>query len=68
MIVLGTLRFTLEKHDGPIFSLKWNKSGNLLLTGSVDKSAIIWDSATGEPRQQFEFHAGKWYLKPKLTF
>jgi len=26
------------------------------LSGSVDKSAIIWDAKTGDVRQQFEFH------------
>ena len=29
-----------------------------LLSGSVDRTAIIWDPATGDVRQQFEFHAG----------
>jgi len=26
------------------------------LSGSVDRTAIIWDAQTGEPKQQFEFH------------
>jgi transducin (beta)-like 1 len=29
----GVLKFQMEKHVGPIFSLKWNKKGDLLLTG-----------------------------------
>ncbi|KAI4387243.1 hypothetical protein MLD38_005088 [Melastoma candidum] len=33
----GELRTTLSKHKGPIFSLKWNKKGDYLLTGSCDK-------------------------------
>lgn len=56
--LLGELRSTLNKHKGPIFSLKWNKKGDFLLSGSVDKSAIVWDIKTGEWRQQFEFHSG----------
>jgi transducin (beta)-like 1 len=52
------LKNTLNRHKGPIFSLKWNKSGNYLLSGSVDKTAIIWDAKTGEVKQQFEFHSG----------
>ncbi|KAL3655249.1 Transducin (beta)-like 1 X-linked receptor 1 [Castilleja foliolosa] len=48
---------TLNKHKGPIFSLKWNKKGDFLLSGSVDKTAIVWDVKTGECRQQFEFHS-----------
>jgi transducin (beta)-like 1 len=48
----------MDKHLGPIFSLKWNKKGNLLLSGSVDNTAILWDAETGEVRQHFEFHSG----------
>jgi WD40 repeat protein len=54
----GELKNTLHNHKGPIFSLKWNRQGNLLLSGSVDKTAIIWDGRTGEVKQQFEFHTG----------
>ncbi|KAL6073861.1 Transducin (beta)-like 1 X-linked receptor 1, variant 2 [Balamuthia mandrillaris] len=53
----GVLKNTLNKHKGPIFSLKWNKSGTSLLSGSVDKTAIIWDAKTGDVKQQFEFHS-----------
>jgi transducin (beta)-like 1 len=58
---LGDLKFVMNKHTGPIFSLKWNKKGDLLLSGGVDKTAIIWDINTGEPRQQFSFHTGILY-------
>lgn len=54
----GELISTLNKHKGPIFSLKWNKKGDFLLSGSVDKTAIVWDVKTGEWKQQFEFHSG----------
>lgn len=54
----GEIRNTLAKHKGPIFSLKWNKRGDYLLSGSVDKTAIIWDTRTGEVKQQFEYHTG----------
>lgn len=54
----GELKQILNAHKGPIFSLKWNKKGDLLLSGSVDKTAIIWDGRTGEVKQQFEFHSG----------
>ncbi|KAL2895107.1 WD40 repeat-containing protein HOS15 [Bienertia sinuspersici] len=52
----GDLKSTLNKHKGPVFSLKWNKKGDYLLSGSVDKTAIVWDVKTGELKQQFEFH------------
>lgn len=34
----GGLRHTLKQHTGPIFSLKFNKEGRYLLTGSVDNT------------------------------
>ena len=55
--VNGQLLQTLKSHRGPIFSLKWNRRGDLLLSGSVDASAIIWDAASGQKRQQFQFHS-----------
>lgn len=52
----GELVYTLKKHTGPIFALKWNKLADLLATGSADYTAIVWDASTGESRQQFHFH------------
>jgi transducin (beta)-like 1 len=43
-------------HEGPIFALKWNAASTLLLSGSVDKTAIVWDAATGAVRQQYRLH------------
>eukprot|EP01052_Picozoa_sp_SAG31_P010703 SAG31_NODE_594_length_13670_cov_2.624642_5_plen_497_part_00 len=54
----GTLVTTLRAHKGPIFSLKWNKRGNYLLSGSVDKTAIIWDAVSGQVKQQFSCQDG----------
>lgn len=54
----GELISTLSKHKGPIFSLKWNKKGDYLLTGSCDKTAIVWDVKAEQSKQQFEFHSG----------
>ena len=48
----------MSKHKGPIFSLKWNRKGDYLLTGSCDKTAIVWDVKTEEWKQQFEYHTG----------
>jgi hypothetical protein len=31
----------------------------MLLSGSVDKTAIVWDAKTGDVKQQFEFHSGE---------
>lgn len=54
----GDPKYAMKKHVGPIFSIKWNKKGELLLSGGVDKSAIVWDIRTGEARQSFSFHQG----------
>jgi WD40 repeat protein len=54
----GDLRSKLLAHGGPIFSLRWNKEGTLLVTASVDQSAIVWQADTGDARQIFRFHTG----------
>ncbi|CAH9131934.1 unnamed protein product [Cuscuta epithymum] len=54
---IGELMSTLAKHRGPINSLKWNKKGDYLLSGSMDKTAIEWDMKATEWKQQFEFHS-----------
>ena len=54
----GKLKSTLEQHTGPIFALKWNKRGDMLLSGSVDKTAIVWDAKTGSAKQVFAMHTG----------
>lgn len=54
----GKLKMTLEKHQGPIFALKWNKKGDLLLSGSIDKTAVVWDAKAGEVKQVYQLHEG----------
>jgi transducin (beta)-like 1 len=53
----GGLERTLGQHKGPIFALKWNKSGNYILSAGVDRTTIIWDAETGQHKQQFAFHS-----------
>ena len=53
----GDLKSTLGQHKGPIFALKWNKSGNYILSAGVDRTTIIWDADTGKAKQQFAFHS-----------
>ena len=33
----GKLEKTLGQHKGPIFALKWNKTGNYILSAGVDR-------------------------------
>ncbi|KXN70092.1 WD40 repeat-like protein [Conidiobolus coronatus NRRL 28638] len=52
----GDLKFVLDKHTGPIFSLKWNKKENLLITASADNTIIVWDTTNGEMKYQLKNH------------
>lgn len=55
----GKLKQTLDKHVGPVFALKWNKKGDMLLSGSVDKKIIVWDAKSGDAKQVFDHHEGQ---------
>ena len=37
LVSTGELIKTLSDYKGPIFSIKWNKKGNYLLSAGVDK-------------------------------
>jgi transducin (beta)-like 1 len=54
----GSLHKVLTGHQGPVFSLKYSKNGAMLLTGSVDKSVIVWDTKTGTIKQHLKQHEG----------
>jgi WD40 repeat protein len=54
----GKLQHTLRKHTGAILSGRWSKQGDMLLTGSVDNTAVVWDAQTGDIKQVFSFHTG----------
>ena len=53
----GTMKFVLKKHEAAILCIRWNSSGSLIATGAADRTAILWDSGSGESRQQFSFHS-----------
>lgn len=56
----GKLQHTLRKHTGAILSGRWSKQGDMLLTGSVDNTAVVWDAQSGDIKQVFSFHTGEW--------
>ncbi|PKA58153.1 Dynein assembly factor with WDR repeat domains 1 [Apostasia shenzhenica] len=56
-IIIGKLKNILAKHEGPIFTLKWNKNCGFLLSGSLDRTAIVWNTSTWDCSQQFDFHS-----------
>jgi len=48
-VEMGKIHSNLKGHDGELVSLHFNSDGDLILTGSFDKTAIIWDARIGEP-------------------
>jgi WD40 repeat protein len=64
-------------HDGPLRSVCFSPDGHLLLTGSQDRTARLWDSATGRPlpfrvEQDDDVRAcfaggGRWVVTAALT-
>src|SRR5438105_945084 len=48
---------TLEGHAGSVLSVAFSHDGQLLASGSVDKTVKLWDPTTGELRQTLEGHS-----------
>ena len=53
----GDLNQICSAHEGPIFALKWNKKGDMLVSSGVDKSCVVWDPTVGKALQKFYFHS-----------
>jgi len=49
----------LKGHTGEIVSLNFNAEGDKILTGSFDKTAMIWDPRTGECIHILDEHIGE---------
>src|SRR5258706_134110 len=49
---------TFSGHTEAVFSVAYSPSGRYILTGSVDKTARLWDAATGKEVRQFTGHTG----------
>ncbi len=48
----------LEAHDGPVWTIAWDRTGRRIASGSNDRSVILWDSQTGRKLQVLEEHPG----------
>ncbi len=44
----GTLQHTLGGHGGEILDASWSPDSKYVITGSEDKTAIIWDAISGK--------------------
>lgn len=55
----GELKFVLEFHNEPVFTVQFSPDGNLLLTGSADQKVVAWNVSTGERKQTFQNHQSR---------
>lgn len=54
----GLLKSTLQGHRGMVMAVRWNKKGDLLLSGSLDGTLIVWDAKAGSQHKQYSHHSG----------
>lgn len=49
---------TYTRHNDSVTSVAWSPSGDMVASGSLDKTAQTWSSTTGEPGPVFRLHNG----------
>ena len=52
---------TLSGHDGPVNKLAFTPDGRTLVSASDDKTARVWNVASGELVRKFEGHRDRVY-------
>ena len=53
----GVLKAELRNiHNGPVFSLKWNRQGTAILSGSYDRRSAVWNPFTNEVVKVYQLH------------
>jgi WD40 repeat protein len=50
------VQFALRTHTAAVYSVAYSPDGKRLATGSVDKTAKLWDAATGKELRTFSGH------------
>jgi hypothetical protein len=56
--VLWDVRFELKGHDGPVVAVCMSDDEKTIVTGSVDRTARVWDGRTGESLFVLRGHGG----------
>jgi dynein assembly factor with WDR repeat domains 1 len=56
-----TLKNTLKCHELPLTNCAFNKNGSRFITGSYDRTCIIWDTQSGELLQKLIGHSNVVY-------
>ena len=46
------------RHDGPVFTVAFDPTGERIATGSQDNTARLWNARTGEPVGKAMLHNG----------
>ena len=54
----GEIYVVLTSHTSTVFVVRWNATGNLLLTGSLDHTVCLWETESGKSRHQWNTHSG----------
>lgn len=50
------MKYSLNRHTAPVLSCCFSSDGRILVSGSVDKSIIIWDAISGVPLHTLTQH------------
>ncbi len=61
-----TLASTFDDHDGSINSIDYNQDGTLIVSGSDDSTARLWDAESGAVLHVLEGHTG-WVLTTEFS-
>lgn len=59
-VATGDCRALLqEEHSGPVYSVAWSPTKQLIASGSLDKMVRIWDATTGNLQSSWPGHAAR---------
>jgi WD40 repeat protein len=57
----GELKKLLKAHKSPVSALAFSANGSLLISGSLDNTAVIWDVESGQVLHRLEGHHAEIY-------